>query len=209
MKKLLTIVLTTALCTPVFAQRMGATNNNAPTLEQSITSGGTKITLNYTSITWAEGRTVARLMDKEKGAPARERVNSTAPNEPLAKFTTSVPVACGDLKLDAGDYKTFFTVSDACEWQLNFQGKDGKVATMKLPLSEGHEESPRLLMCLYAGKAEGAAGVYLAFGKQMGMLEFAPAKAAEDGPEPTVMVALTALVAPLITETVLAPWLTT
>ena len=40
---------------------------------------------------------------------------------------------------------------------------------MKLP-------SKRLMMCLYAGDSEGA-GVYVAFGEKMCMLDFKPAKA--------------------------------
>lgn len=179
MKNLLTIVLVTALCTPAFAQKSGMTNSNAPAIEQSISTGGAKITLNYTSITWASGSTMKDAMDKENGAATRERINQGAPKRPLAAFTSTVPVNCGELKLESGDYKVYFTISEACEWQVNFQGKDDKVATMKLPLKDSGEESARLLMCLYAGKEEGAAGVYVAFGNQMCTLDLTPGKAAK------------------------------
>ena len=43
MKKLLSFVLAVALCAPVFAQR-------GPKLEQSITAGDVKMSLNYTSV---------------------------------------------------------------------------------------------------------------------------------------------------------------
>ena len=39
--------------TAMLAQKMGMSNNNAPTVEQTVNADGLKITLNYTSITWA------------------------------------------------------------------------------------------------------------------------------------------------------------
>ena len=169
MKKFLTFALAAALCTPVFAQKTGSSNSNAPTVEQTISAGGAKMTLNYTSITWASGKTLETAMDKENGAGTRDYINGQATKKPLASFSTTVAVTCGDLKLEAGDYKVYYTISEACEWQINFAGKDDKVATMKLP-------SKRLMMCLYAGDSEGA-GVYVAFGEKMCMLDFKPAKA--------------------------------
>lgn len=111
-------------------------------------------------------------MDKENGAGMREHINGAAPKAPLGTFTTSIAVSCGDAMLDAGEYKVYFTISDACEWQINFQGKD-KTHTMKLDLANSDHESKRLMLCLYAGEEEGA-GVYVAFGKQSGMLSLKP-----------------------------------
>ena len=133
MKKFLTFALAAALCTPVFAQKTGSSNSNAPTVEQTISAGGAKMTLNYTSITWASGKTLETAMDKENGAGTRDYINGQATKKPLAMFSTTVAVTCGDLKLEAGDYKVYYTISEACEWQINFAGKDDKVATMKLP----------------------------------------------------------------------------
>lgn len=116
-------------------------------------------------------------MDKENGAGMREHINGAAPKAPLGTFTTSIAVSCGDAMLDAGEYKVYFTISDACEWQINFQGKD-KTHTVKLNLQDSPEASKRLLLCLYAGDSEGA-GVYLSFGNKMGTLDLKPAKPAK------------------------------
>lgn len=176
MNKLLTIVLATALCTPVFAQKSGSANRNAPTLKQSITTGGATISLDYISIVW--GNTPAMAMDKEKGADTRAMINGMAVKTPLGTFNSSVAVTCGDVTLAAGEeYKVYFTINDACDWQVNFQGKD-KTQTTKLALNDSPEESKQLLLCLYAGDNK-TAGVYVSFGKKMGFLNFAPAKAAK------------------------------
>ncbi|MBK8095905.1 MAG: hypothetical protein IPK26_02285 [Planctomycetes bacterium] len=175
MKKFLSFALAAALCAPAFAQKMGSSNSAAPSVEQTVIAGDAKMSLNYTSITWADGKTMTALMDKEKGARARGRVNSSAKDSPLGTFTTSVDVTCGDLKLAAGEYKVSFTISDNLEWEINFTGKDTQ--KMKLPLMDNPQESKRLLMCMYAGDDEGA-GVYVAFGNKMCMLNFAPAKKA-------------------------------
>lgn len=175
MKKFLSFALAAALCAPAFAQKMGSSNSSAPSVEQTVMAGDAKMSLNYTSITWADGKTMTALMDKEKGARARGRVNSSAKDSPLGTFTTSVDVTCGDLKLAAGEYKVSFTISDNLEWEINFTGKETQ--TMKLPLMDSGQENKRLMMCMYAGDSEGA-GVYVAFGKQMCLLNFAPAKKA-------------------------------
>lgn len=174
MKILLSAVLAAALCTPAFAQRMGSANRNAPMLKQSITAGDATMSLNYTSITWASGKTMTALADKENGARARKMVNDSAAQQPLADFSTSVDVMCGDLHLAAGDYKLYFTVDDECAWHLNFQGKGQDAAqSMKLDLQNSEHESKRLMMCLYAEETAGA-GVYVAFGSSSGMLSFKP-----------------------------------
>ena len=172
--KILTLALAAALCAPALAQKMGMTNTNAPTIKQTITANDVTMSLDYTSITWADGATMTRLADKENGARVRERVNKTAPNEPLATFKSSVDVKFGDVSLPAGEYQVYFTVGDDLAWSLNFKSGD-KVHTTKLQLSDatGHE-SKRLLMSLYAGDG-GGAGVYLAFGKMGGMLNITPA----------------------------------
>lgn len=173
MKKLLSIVLAAALCAPAFAQKMGSTNTNAPALKQSITAGDAKMSLDYTSIVWAEGKMMARLGDKENGAKARERFNAAGPNAPLGQFTSSVDVKCGDLALPAGEYAVYFTIADDLSWSINFKAGD-KVHSQKLKLDNSEHESKNLMMCLYA--EEGGAGAYLAFGKLSGMLSFSVAK---------------------------------
>jgi hypothetical protein len=179
MKKLLSLVLFASLCTPAFAQKMGGTNRNAPTIKQSITVAGATISLDYTSITWASGETMKTIMDKANGGGAREMVNNNAMKTPLGTFTSTIAVSCGDLNLAAGEYKVYFTIDDNCDWSVNFQGKD-KTDTMKLPLMDSPEESKRLLLCLYAGEKEGA-GTYVSFGNKMCMLEFKPAAEKKQG----------------------------
>ena len=171
--KLLSFALAAALCAPAFAQKMGSVNSNPPALKQSITAGDAKMSLDYLSIAWAEGKMMARLADKENGAKARERFNGAGPNAPLATFTTSIDCQCGDAMLPAGEYKVYFTIGDDLGWNINFKSGD-KVMTTKLALKNEEHESKRLLMCMYA--EETGAGVYLAFGKMSGMVSFAPAK---------------------------------
>lgn len=172
MTKILSFALAAALCAPAFAQKMGSTNSDAPTVKQTVMAGEAKISLDYTSITWAAGKTMERIMDKENGARMRTRINESASGAPLGSLNSSVDLMCGDLHLAAGEYKVYFTIADDLGWQINFMGKD-KTHTMKLALNDSEHESKRLMMCLYAGEEEGA-GVYVAFGKHSGMLELKP-----------------------------------
>lgn len=173
MTKMLSFALAAALCAPAFAQKMGMTNSDAPTVKQTVMAGDAKISLDYTSITWASGKTMTAIMDKEKGARYRERINGGASESPLGSLTTSVDLMCGELHIPAGEYKVYFTITDDLAWQINFMGKE-KTHTMKLPLADADHESKRLLLCLYAGEDEGA-GVYVSFGKHSGMLDLKPA----------------------------------
>jgi hypothetical protein len=172
MKKLLTIVLAAALCAPAFAQKSGSLNRNAPTVKQSITAGDVKMSLDYTSLAFGEGKTFNAVMDKAN-ADARKMVNTNAPKSPIGKFSTSVDVKVGDAALAAGDYDVFFTVNDDASVNINFRMGD-KVTTSKLMLmpEAGHEHK-MLVMSLYA--ADNGAGVYLGFGKLAGMITIAPA----------------------------------
>lgn len=179
MKNLFSIVLVTALCAPAFAQKEGMSNRNAPEIKQTITAGNNKISLDYISITWARGEKMAALQDKANGAEARKELNASAPQKPLGSFSTSTDVTCGDpssgtpaLQIPAGDYKVFFTITEDLAWQINFQGKDKTLTTTMSLSNAGEHESKRLLLCLHA--VDDYAGVYVAFGKQSGMLAFKP-----------------------------------
>lgn len=173
MKSFLSFALAAALCAPAFAQKMGSTNSNAPALSQSITIGDAKMSLDYTSITWADGKTMTAIGDKEKGARARTRVNNSAAGAPLGKFTSSIDCKCGDATLAAGSYDVYFTIGDDLAWSLNFKSGD-KVTTTKLDLKSGEHESKRLQMLLHA--TDNGAGAWLSFGKMSGMIAFAAAK---------------------------------
>ncbi|MBL9076240.1 MAG: DUF2911 domain-containing protein [Planctomycetes bacterium] len=164
MKKLLTVALSLALCLPVFAQR-------GPKLEQTITVGETKMSLNYTSLSYGEGKTIGMLLDKEGGKEMRAMMNERSANRPLATFKTSIDVKCGDAVLAAGEYQVYFTVDEEMTWSINFKMGE-KVTSTKLQISDSQHESKRLLLCLYA--EEEGAGVYLSFGKMSGMLSIQP-----------------------------------
>jgi len=165
MNKFLSLLACAALCAPVAAQKMGSTNTNAPTISQSIAAGEAKMSLNYTAITWADGKTMTMIMDKEKGERARTRVNNNAKGTPLASFSTSVDCKVGDLAVKAGEYQVFFTINAELAWEINFaQGET--VQTMKLPLTDSQDESKRLVLAFYA--MDNGAGIYVAFGKKMG-----------------------------------------
>jgi hypothetical protein len=166
MKKLLSFVLAVALCAPVFAQR-------GPKIEQSITAGDVKMSLNYTSLSYGEGKTVAALLDKEGGKDMRAMMNERSAGRPMATFTTSVECKCGDATLAAGEHQVYFTIGDDVAFNMHFKQGD-KVASTKLTLANGEHESKRLMMCLYAEEA--GAGTYLAFGKMSGMVSFVPTK---------------------------------
>jgi hypothetical protein len=166
MKKLLSFALALALCAPAFAQR-------GPKLEQSVTAGEAKMSLNYTSLSYGEGKTMGTLLDKEGGKDMRAMMNERSANMQLAKFTTTVACTCGDAQLAAGEYQVYFTIGDDLGFTMHFKQGD-KVTSTKIKLENGQHESKRLMMCLYA--EENGAGVYLAFGKLSGMVSFAAAK---------------------------------
>ena len=175
--KLLLTLCAAALCAPAFAQKSGSINRNAPAITQTVTAGEAKISLNYTSIAWGQGKTFEQAMDKANGGDARQMINTNAKKSPLAELSTTVELMCDKLRIPAGDYKVAFTINDNAEWEINFMGKE--TLTMKLPLLDNKEmPHKRLLMCLYAGDQDGA-GVYVAFGTKVAMLTLAPAPAAE------------------------------
>jgi hypothetical protein len=169
MKKLLSLALAALLCAPAFAQR--------PKIEQSIAMGDVKMSLNYQSIPYGGGKTAEALVSKE-GADMRAHMNKRWADRPLATFTSSVDVKCGDLTLTAGEHQVYFSVGDDLKWSINFKSGD-KVQTMKLALQDGGGEhmAKQLLMALYA--EPNGAGVYCAFGSWQTMLTFVPANAAK------------------------------
>lgn len=173
MNKFLTITLAAAMCAPAFAQKMGMSNNNAPTIKQSITAGEAKVSFDYTSITWSSGSTMNMIMDKEKGAKTRARVNATAKEQPLGAFSTSVDLMIGTKKIAAGEYTVGFTINEKLEWELNFMGKE--TVTLTLPLAEMKDEHKRLA-CTIGASDETGMFLNVCFGKKSGTLLLSPAK---------------------------------
>jgi hypothetical protein len=112
------------------------------------------------------------------GGQMRTMMNDRSSARPLATFTSSVEVKCGELTLPAGEHKLYFTIGDDLKWSANFKMGD-KVQSMKLTTTDASEHmSKQLLMCLYP-EPNGAAGAYVAFGNVQTMLSFVPAGAAK------------------------------
>jgi len=176
MKHSLPLVLGLLMAVPAVAQRSGSINRKFPTVSQTVTNGDSKITLDYNSIALGEGRTFNAAMDKAAGADARKMINDSAKQNPAGKFTTSVDLVCGDLKIPAGEYTLFFTINDNAEWTINFGGKD--TLSMKMTMMDNKDMTHKRLLCsLYAGDEAGA-GCYVAFGNKNCILSFKPASGA-------------------------------
>lgn len=167
MKKLLSFVLALALSVPAFAQAN-------PKIDQSITAGDVKMSLNYTSRSYGEGKTVGMLMDKEGGKEMRAMMNERMAARPMATFSSSVDCKCGDAMLPAGEHQIYFTIGDDLAITMHFKQGDKTVSTKLQIDTNSQHESKRLVMCLYAEEA--GAGVWLGFGKMSGMASFVPAK---------------------------------
>jgi hypothetical protein len=171
MKQSLTLVLGLLLSVPALAQSgQGSINQDAPQVKQTVVAGDAKISLDYTSINWGRGQAMSRVMDKDKGGQARQRLNALAKQSPMGSFSTTVPLTCGDLKIPAGEYKLAFTINEDLAWEVNFIGKD--TLTMKLPLMDNKDMQHKRLLCsLFAGDSNGA-GCYIAFGDKFCVLTF-------------------------------------
>ena len=179
MNKFLSLALAAALCAPAFAQQSGMINQNAPTVSQTVSAGGAKIQLDYTSIAWGRGDAFNKAMDKADGADARKSINELAKKKPIGTFSTNVDVMVGTLKVPAGEYKVGFTINESCEWEINFMGKE--TLTMKLPLKDNKDMQHKRLLCsLFAGDEKGA-GVYIAFGEKVCSLSITPGGGGGDG----------------------------
>ncbi len=178
MKRLaLTLVAFGFLAVPTLAQKMGATNRNAPAVKQTITLDtlGT-LSLDYTAITFGSGRWAASLENEETRDRMRERINQQANDTPLAAFTTEKDVEFGGKNVPAGKYQMSFTISDDYKWQVTLTGEE----TISIPLTLEQTEmaSKRLVVSLHAGDEDGTAGIYIAFGQQWGLVAIKPAAAA-------------------------------
>jgi hypothetical protein len=165
MRTFLPLALGLMLAAPVAAQRMGSSNANAPTSSTTLEfADGTRVSCEYTAITWAKGTTMNAAADKDRGERTRTRINNTAKEAPLGEFTSSIALTVGDKTIPAGEYKLYFTITDKLGWQINFAGEKTTV-TIDLPLQDMPVEQKRLLLGLYAGEGDGC-GLYVAFGKQ-------------------------------------------
>jgi hypothetical protein len=174
----------TAFSMPVLAQRMGSVNTNAPTVGQSIEFGKNQsVSIKYTAIHWAKGRTMGAVKDKERGERARNRINQEAEVSPLGSFTSTMDVMIAGQKVPAGDYSLYFTIDADLKWHmvLGAKGGQGKI-DLTLDLKETQHESKRLVLGLGAGDEDGTASLHVMFGNQHAMFSVtgAGSKKAED-----------------------------
>lgn len=162
MKPFLPLAIGLLLALPATAQRQGMSNQDAPTVSATITfKDGTKVSCEYLSITWAQGRWFERLKSNDE---RRKAHNDSAPKGPLGKFSTTADLNVAGQAVPAGEYSVYFTFTDKLEWQINL-GNDKKTVTITLPLQDSPTESSRLLLGLHAVDAR-TAGLYFSFGKQ-------------------------------------------
>lgn len=168
----LSLLVSSLIATPLFAQQMGSVNRNAPTASQGITfANGSGVTIRYKSITWAEGKAMSNL------AAIRDRVNASAQRSPLGSITIEGSgVTLGGKKLPSGKYSMAFMLDEQLNWTLRATvtgaggDDDGEQETRylfewSLKLKEGKTASKRLMITITAGASDTQARLRLAFGK--------------------------------------------
>ncbi len=166
MKRTLSIVaLALAVIAPTLsAQKMGMSNNNAPTCTSAIAFGEKgSVEIKYTAITWGAGAWAKQITDPQRGERMRDRINKTAEAQPLGELKASADVTIGGKKVAAGTYKLYFTVDKDAKWTLVLAGKESKIEWL-LDLKEGTENS-RLGLALAAGKEDDTGEFTVQFGK--------------------------------------------
>jgi hypothetical protein len=169
MRTSLLVALGIALMTcPVFAQKMGMANNNAPTVTQSITFAGKQsIELSYTAITWAQGEWAKAI--ESKSAEMKKMINDQAEKKPLGSLKLSADMMIGGKKVAAGTYKLMFTLTDSFGWQLTAAGDKEKITwALDLKDAEGGKQIKRLTLALGAGDTDTTAAIFVAFGTKRG-----------------------------------------
>lgn len=167
------------LATPASAQKMGASNSNAPTVEQSIEIGDMSVAVNYTSISFGSGMWAKSLESDASKSRMRDRINQTATSSPLGSFETDEDVMVGGQKVAAGDYKLCFKLDDGFKWQLVLFNDDATV-TIPLMLEKAPQPSKRLVMALHAGDEDGTAAIWVGFGDENGLVAITPAGGGDD-----------------------------
>lgn len=182
------LALSLAFCAPLAAQKMGSTNSDAPTLNQAFATkdGSVDFKVEYTAITWADGQTMARLMDKEKGEGMRTRVNGSAPKAPLASLTTKHPIEAGGQTLPAGVYSIYFTIADDLTWRLNAQHEEDASVSFQWRLKFQQSDAERTRLAISVNPADDAneASISIAFGSMVCSFEIEAGEA--DGQDEVV-----------------------
>lgn len=178
-------LLVLGLCSLAPAQRMGGSNHDAPILTQSFSAqDGIDFRIDYHAITWADGKTMARMMEAERGARIRKRINAEAPNAPLGTMRADTPISLGGKNVVEGLYALYFTIDEELNWTLHAQNEveDDIHYQWKLALVETEKTSARLSMSVLPAEAAGDANVTIAFGKWTCTGPAGPAKPEKKAP---------------------------
>ena len=170
LKRLCTALAVIVVCSSsAFAQRMGSSNRNAPTVGQTITFGDKTIELSYTAITWAGGQWAAQLADEATRGDMRAAINKSAERTPLGTLKLATGIAIGETKVAAGTYKVAFTIDEKFGWQVSLIGEAATV-TLPLSLKTVDDDQKRLALGLRAGEKDFTAELVIAFGKSRCLL---------------------------------------
>lgn len=162
MKSLLLVTSTSLLLlAPVSAQVFGSTNANAPTCTSSIAfADGGKVSLSYTSITWAGGNFETGMLER------RDQLNAAADKTPIGKLMVEgTTVRFGGRPLPAGKYDVKFNINEKKQWVLVVASKGDKVRhDWVLPLEKAEKKQDRLRLLVEAGSADDGLRCKVAFG---------------------------------------------
>lgn len=157
------IAVSAAVCLslPAAAQRGGSANASAPRVSQAITfANGCKVTIEYRSLTWAQGNW-ARGLESERG---RQRLNEGAKASPLGKLEANKSFSLGGKTVADGSYNLYFVVDDDKAWHLVLANDDGEELKWKLDLAEKDAMNKRLNISLLAGEEDMDARLGIDFG---------------------------------------------
>lgn len=155
------------------AQKMGHSNSKAPEVTQTIKlDEKATVKIHYTSITWASGSWERALQDPQTRDKMRERINSTAAENPLGRFETDVDLMVGGQHIHKGSYKMAFTLTDEFAWQLTLRSDHSM--SVPLLLSARAKPSKRLVLNLNAGDEDATAVLVIGFGARECQLDIQP-----------------------------------
>ena len=177
----LTLCLTLA-ATPLAAQKMGSSNEDAPKVATSVTySNGDTVKVSYTAITVAGGKTMRLAMDKENGATTRQRINGRADRSPLGKFETSIDLKFAGKTIPKGAYDLAFRIGDDLKWTMTLKSGD-EMHSFPMNTGDSGHEMRRLSIVLLPGEAAGTGNLSIAYGALSAAFEL-EGQAAGDGEE--------------------------
>lgn len=171
-------LISTIACVAVIAaaspaQKMGHSNSKAPEVTQAIKlDEEATVKVHYTSITWASGSWEKALQDPQTRDKMRERINSTAAEDPLGRFETDVDLMVGGQHIHKGSYKMAFTLTDEFVWQLTLRSDHSM--SVPLLLSARAKPSKRLVLNLNAGDEDATAVLAIGFGARECQLDILP-----------------------------------